>query len=164
MGFRQLLGTESLWHVALSLPIFPAILGSVVLLLLFSETPKALLLRNRDSKKGVMLARQALQLLRNRFDVEQELEEIRREAFLTLSSSSEKQKKGDAEAVAESGEHSGTTEVYTLKRLFISRELRWPLITSVVLVTAVQLSGINAVKNYLFTPKKLNFKINIFLF
>lgn len=48
LGFRQLMGVESLWHFLLGLPIIPAVLGGLVLMIFFSETPRALLTTNKD--------------------------------------------------------------------------------------------------------------------
>jgi MFS family permease len=53
LGFRQLFGVQALWHVLLALPIIPAVLGAVLLLLFFSETPKALLIKNKDEAAAV---------------------------------------------------------------------------------------------------------------
>ena len=48
LGFRQLMGVASLWHFLLGLPIVPSILGGLVLLFFFPETPRALLTTNKD--------------------------------------------------------------------------------------------------------------------
>lgn len=58
LGFRQLLGTASCWHILLALPIVPAAFGVIALLLFFPESPRALLINNRDeesAKNGIIL-------------------------------------------------------------------------------------------------------------
>lgn len=58
LGFRQLLGTASCWHYLLALPIFPGVLGVVCMLLFFPESPRALLINNRDeesARQGLIL-------------------------------------------------------------------------------------------------------------
>lgn len=55
LGFRQILGTASCWNYLLALPIVPAAFGVICLLLFFPESPRALLINNRDeesAKKG----------------------------------------------------------------------------------------------------------------
>jgi membrane-associated HD superfamily phosphohydrolase len=52
LGFRQLLGTASCWNYLLALPIITAIKGSLFLLLFFPETPRALLINNRDEESA----------------------------------------------------------------------------------------------------------------
>ena len=48
LGFRQLMGVESMWHFLLAIPIIPSLIGGLALLLFFSETPRALLTTNKD--------------------------------------------------------------------------------------------------------------------
>lgn len=48
LGFRQLLGIASLWHILLALPLVPCFLGCLALLLFFPESPRALLINNKD--------------------------------------------------------------------------------------------------------------------
>ena len=115
-----MLGVKDLWHYLLAIPIIPGILGSVVLLLFFSETPRALLINNRDENS----ARIALKRLRNSNDIEQEIDEMRQEAR----------------------ENSNSNEAISIKELFTLSELRWPLITGLVLQLTQQLCGINAVR------------------
>jgi hypothetical protein len=95
-------------------------------MIIFPESPKALIIKNKDREA----AENALKFLRNDDDVEQELAEIEDE--LNQNDSSQSQ--------------------FGLLDLFSSKELRWPLITAVVLNIAQQLSGINAVNNFFFIP------------
>jgi MFS family permease len=118
LGFRQLLGTSGLWHYLLALPIVPSLIGGISLLLFFPESPKALLLVNKDK----IAATKALKSLRNSNNVSNEIEEISLEA-----------------------KDSNTDESVTLKELFTLKELRWPLITGLILNLTQQLCGINAV-------------------
>lgn len=121
LGFRQLLGTASLWHYLLAIPIIPGILGVVVLLLFFPESPRALLINNRDEES----ARKALHRLRNSTNVDAELDQIRQESRETKSD-----------------------EAISIKDLFTLSELRWPLITGLILQLTQQLCGINAIFFY----------------
>jgi len=101
LGFRQILGTAGLWHYLLALPIVPSLIGGLSLLLFFPESPKALLLVNKDK----IAATKALKSLRNSNDVSDEIEEINLEA-----------------------RDSNTDEAVSLKELFTLKELRWPLL------------------------------------
>jgi len=121
LGFRQLLGTSGLWHYLLALPIVPSLIGGISLLLFFPESPKALLLVNKDK----IAATKALKSLRNSNNVSNEIEEISLEA-----------------------KDSNTDESVTLKELFTLKELRWPLITGLILNLTQQLCGINAIFFY----------------
>ncbi|CAF0774995.1 unnamed protein product [Brachionus calyciflorus] len=117
LGFRQILGNIEKWNYLLAFPIVPAVLGSLALLIFFPETPKVLLI-TKDDKES---ARKALQLLRNRINVNSELDEIENES----QSSNQSQ-------------HS-----ISFGKLLTSSKFRWPLITSLVLQMAQQLCGIN---------------------
>jgi MFS transporter, SP family, solute carrier family 2 (facilitated glucose transporter), member 1 len=121
LGFRQLLGTAPLWHFLLALPLVPCFLGAVLLLLFFPESPRALLINNRDEES----ARKALISLRHTTNVAHEIDQINQESRETKSD-----------------------EAISLKELFTSSELRWPLITGLILQMAQQLCGINAVFFY----------------
>ncbi len=120
LGFRQLLGVASLWHYLLAIPVVPGVLGSLCLLLFFSETPRALLINNKDEQS----ARLALRRLRNSNNVDHEIEEMNKEAR----------------------ESSNSNEAISMKELFTIKELRWPLITGLILQLTQQLCGINAVR------------------
>lgn len=121
LGFRQLLGTAACWHILLALPIIPGAIGVVSLLLFFPESPKALLINNRDEES----ARKALHRLRNTTDVSGEIDEIKQEARETKSD-----------------------QAISLKELFTLKELRWPLLTGIILQLTQQLCGINAIFFY----------------
>ena len=121
LGFRQLMGTHELWHFLLALPLVPCLLGTVSLLLFFPESPKALLINNRDENA----AREALRRLRNTNNVGAEIDEMNNEA---------KESKSD--------------ESVSIGELLTSAELRWPLITGLILQLTQQLCGINAVFFY----------------
>lgn len=123
LGFRQLLGTKDTWQYILGFPLITSLIGGFVMLFFFSETPKALLITNKDEEA----TRQVLQRLRNRTDVEDEIEEITKES-------------------KESG--GGSNENVSFKELFTSKELRWSLVTSLVLQLTQQLCGINAIFFY----------------
>ena len=112
LGFRQILGTKDCWHFLLAIPIVPSLLGGLSLLLFFPESPKALLLNNKDKAS----ATKALKSLRNSEDVADEIEEINLEA-----------------------RDSKSDEAVTLKELFTLSELRWPLITGLILNLTQQL-------------------------
>lgn len=121
LGFRQLMGVPTLWHFLLGIPIVPAVLGGVVLMVFFSETPRALLTTNKDEDA----AREVLERLRNTSNVQYEIDQMNQEQRETKSD----------EAVS-------VIELFTLK------ELRWPLITSLVIQISQQFCGINAVFFY----------------
>jgi len=121
LGFRQLLGTRDCWNILLALPIIPGAIGVVCLLLFFPESPRALLINNRDEES----ARKALHRLRNTTEVSVEIDEIKQESRETKSD-----------------------EAISLKDLFTLKELRWPLITGLILQLAQQLCGINAIFFY----------------
>jgi SP family facilitated glucose/fructose transporter-like MFS transporter 5 len=125
-GFKEFLARETTWHIHLAIPIIPSVIGTIMLMIIFPESPKALIIKNKDREA----AENALKFLRNDDDVEQELAEIEDE--LNQNDSSQSQ--------------------FGLLDLFSSKELRWPLITAVVLNIAQQLSGINAVNNFFFIP------------
>ena len=122
LGFKEILGNQYLWHILLAMPLVPALAGNLSLLLFFSETPKALLLTNNDPDS----ARKVLRLLRNRVDVNLDMDEIQSEAK----------------------DSSQNSNVVSFGKLLTSSKLRWPLITSLVLQIAQQLCGINAVFFY----------------
>ena len=96
-----ILGVQSLWHCLLALPIIPSLIGGISLLLFFPESPKALLLVNKDKAA----ATKALKKLRDSINVSNEIEEINLEA-----------------------RDSKTDEAVSLKQLFTLKELRWPLV------------------------------------
>jgi SP family facilitated glucose transporter-like MFS transporter 1 len=122
LGFRQLLGTKDTWEFILAFPLVVSLLGGFIMLFFFSETPKALLITNKDEDA----TRLVLQRLRNRTNVDDEIEELSREA-----------KQGNS-----------SEEAMSFKELFQSKQLRMSLITSLVLQLTQQLCGINAIFFY----------------
>ena len=122
LGFRQLLGTSDMWHYILAFPIVPSVVGGLVMLLFFSETPKALLITSKDEEA----TRTVLQRLRNNVNVEDEMDEL----------------------VRESKESGNSDQNVSFGELFTSQEYRWPLITSLILQLTQQLCGINAIFFY----------------
>ncbi|CAG0913380.1 unnamed protein product [Notodromas monacha] len=120
LGIEQILGTASGWPILLGLALCPAVI-QLVLLPMCPESPRYLLiLRNREDD-----ARKALTRLRNSLDVEDDLQEMRKEERI----------------------HSQEPEVSMMK-LITSKSLRMPLIISVIMQLSQQLSGINAVFYY----------------
>lgn len=122
LGFRQLLGTDELWHVLLAIPLIPCVLGGVCLIFFFPETPRALLIDKKDEEA----AREALIKLRNSSNISYEIEQI----------------------IDEAKENQTENASISIRELFTLSELRWPLITGLVLQLAQQLCGINAIFFY----------------
>jgi len=118
LGFRQLLGTEHLWNYLLALPIVPAVIGGLVMIFFVPESPRALLIDNDDEHE----ARKALIKLRKTKDISDEIEDMNRES-----------------------RESSSNEAISIVELFTLKELRWPLITGLIMQLAQQLCGINAV-------------------
>lgn len=122
LGFRQLLGTKDMWEFILAVPLLVSLVGGFTMLFFFSETPKALLITNKDEDA----TRKVLQRLRNRTNVDDEIEELSRE----------------------SKQSGASDEAMSFKELFQSKTLRWSLVTSLILQTTQQLCGINAIFFY----------------
>ncbi|NWW80916.1 GTR5 protein, partial [Climacteris rufus] len=108
------------WPVLLGLTGVPSLIQLLVLPF-FPESPRYLLLQKNNEEQ----ARRALQRLRGRTDVADEIEEMFQE------DRSEK----------EEGK-------FTVLSLFTSRGLRWQLISIIVMMMGQQLSGINGVFYY----------------
>ena len=121
LGFRQILGTPGLWNILLGIPIIPGVLGFIMMWLLCPETPRALLLHNRDADQ----ARIVLKKLRNSKNIGHEIDEMNQELSENTSN-----------------------EAVSISELFRIRELRWPLFTGLVLQLTQQLCGINAIFFY----------------
>ncbi|XP_043851013.1 solute carrier family 2, facilitated glucose transporter member 5-like [Dromiciops gliroides] len=119
-GFRSILATEEGWPILLALTAIPAVL-QVLLLPFFPESPRYILIQ-KGEEEG---ARRALMTLRNTDNIEAEVEEIRMEHEMEKA--------------------SGTVSVW---RLFGMKNLRWQLISIIVLMAGQQLSGVNAVYYY----------------
>ncbi|XP_045115603.1 solute carrier family 2, facilitated glucose transporter member 1-like isoform X1 [Portunus trituberculatus] len=117
MGLDNLLGTESLWPIALALTGIPAIF-QLLALPVCPESPKFLLI----TKDKPMDAQRALTWLRNTNDVQTEMGEMRNEA-----------------------EASKLVPSVSLREITMNPTLRIPLVISVMMMVAQQLSGINAV-------------------
>lgn len=117
LGLRSLLGTESQWPILLSMTIVPAIF-QLVTLPFCPESPKFLLL----SRGKEIEAQRALTWLRGNFSVQEEMDELRNEY--------------DAIKMAPK---------FHLMEFIINRAFRMPLIISLTVMIAQQLSGINAV-------------------
>ena len=121
LGFRQLLGVASTWHLLLALPIVPCVIGGLGLMLFFPESPRALLINAHNRER----ASQALIKLRRTRNIDEEIEQI----------------------IQESNETS-SDENMSLGEVCTRAELRWPLLTGIALQLAQQLCGINAVFFY----------------
>ena len=119
-------------HWFLALPVLPCLLGSILLLVLFPESPKALVQSNQDE----IAARLSLQIFRMRQNVDAELCDILRECHVEA-------REGDNTSTART-----TTAIYTLNRIFSEYELRWSLVLALLMNFAQQMSGINAVFYY----------------
>lgn len=115
-GLPQCLGTSNLWPFLFGLTIIPAIF-QLCTLPLCPESPRFLLLnRGQDVR-----AQEALTWLRGTIEVQDEMEEMKNVAEIMKSESK-----------------------VTLRELLLNSVLRMPLIISVVIMLAQQLSGINA--------------------
>lgn len=121
LGFRQLLGTKDTWHFLLGLPILPCIVGSILLMLFFDETPKALLSKGDETNARIVLRK-----LRGT-DIVTEIELMKLESNSSSSSSD---------------------DTISIVQLFRSSELRWPLFTGLILQLTQQFCGINAIFFY----------------
>ncbi|KAL7675055.1 hypothetical protein ACOME3_001323 [Neoechinorhynchus agilis] len=119
-GHFGLLGTCESWLWANIMGVFPAMVAAIAIPFI-PASPKELIMRYNDKDK----ARCALRKLRRREDVEDELEVIEREA--------------------NSSESVGKVSFRSILKI---KEYRWPLITTIVILTCQALSGINAVFFY----------------
>lgn len=116
LGLNSLLGTDSLWVTLLMVTVIPAIL-QVIALPFCPESPKYLLSNNKEGQ-----AERALKWLRGTFNVRDEMEVM----------------KAEYEAVK-------LIPKATVRELVTNSALRIPLIISLTVMIAQQLSGINAV-------------------
>ncbi|KAJ0184281.1 hypothetical protein K1T71_000704 [Dendrolimus kikuchii] len=117
LGLESILGTPDGWQWLLSVTAIPAVI-QLFTLPFCSESPKYLLL-NRGMESYAL---RALNWLRGRVAVHEEMEEMRQEA-----------------------EKNKVTKKVTLRELFGNRTLRQPLFIAMVVMVAQQFSGINAV-------------------
>ncbi|XP_076438874.1 solute carrier family 2, facilitated glucose transporter member 1-like isoform X2 [Babylonia areolata] len=120
LGFPEVLGNHSLWHVLLGVTVVPCGI-QLVLFLLCPDSPRYLLI----TKKSEQQAWQALRVLRGTDDVQTDIDEMK------------------AEAVQQDAEPK-----VSLLTLFTTRALRRPLMISVVMHLSQQLSGINGIFYY----------------
>ena len=89
------------------------------MLLVFPETPIALIRKKKNEGEAI----KALKKLRNSNDVETEIDNMK----------------------AEINKESKNSSSVSMAQLFVRPELRWPLITGLVIQVSQQLCGINAV-------------------
>ncbi|XP_041377379.1 solute carrier family 2, facilitated glucose transporter member 3-like [Gigantopelta aegis] len=120
LGMKLALGTTDLWSVCLGLTIIP-VMFQLLTLSFCPESPRYLML-SRDNKQG---ATDALVWLRKTSDVSDELLEMQLEK-----------------------EEQQRATKFSVMDLFRQRELRIPLLISLVLQLSQQFSGINAVIMY----------------
>ena len=120
LAFKELLGTAERWHLVLAGPLIPALVACVCLVFI-PESPVELL------KTDELKAKRALQLLRNKQDVNDELADL-------------------CSMVKSAGHHARPMSTSAL--LLHSPALRWPLCISLLLILAQQFSGVNAIFFY----------------
>ncbi|XP_061841786.1 solute carrier family 2, facilitated glucose transporter member 11-like isoform X3 [Nerophis lumbriciformis] len=120
MGLKELLGREEYWPILLSTTAIPAIM-QLLTLPWFPESPCFLLI-DRGDDEG---CKKAVQQLHGAANCKKEMEEI------------EKERNNLAEITAKKP-----------WELFADRDMRWQLITIILLNAAQQLNGINAIYFY----------------
>ncbi|NWR50521.1 GTR5 protein, partial [Regulus satrapa] len=120
LGLNSILGNAKGWPVLLGLTGIPSLI-QLLTLPFFPESPRYLLIQKGNEEQ----ARRALQRLRGREDVDDEIQEMYQE------DQSEK----------EEGQ-------FSVLSLFTFRGLRWQLISIIVMMAGQQLSGINGVFYY----------------
>ncbi|NXD42560.1 GTR5 protein, partial [Copsychus sechellarum] len=120
LGLSSILGNAEGWPVLLGLTGIPSLL-QLLTLPFFPESPRYLLIQKGNEEQ----ARRALQRLRGREDVDDEIQEMYQE------DRSEK----------EEGQ-------FSVLSLFTFRGLRWQLISIIVMMAGQQLSGVNGVFYY----------------
>ncbi|NWS24697.1 GTR5 protein, partial [Polioptila caerulea] len=119
-GLNSILGNAEGWPVLLGLTGIPSLI-QLLTLPFFPESPRYLLIQKGNEEQ----ARRALQRLRGREDVDDEIQEMYQE------DQSEK----------EEGQ-------FSVLSLFTFRGLRWQLISIIVMMAGQQLSGVNGVFYY----------------
>jgi hypothetical protein len=127
-----------LWNILLGLPVITCVLGAGLLFIFFPETPSALLRKNKNPKQ----AKKALERLRQSNHVEDELESIQLEL----------------------NKDSKPSTSFSIADLFTRPELRWPLITGLVIQIAQQLCGVNAVNMIILLEPIFNNFYNLLFF
>ncbi|NXR96738.1 GTR5 protein, partial [Hypocryptadius cinnamomeus] len=120
LGLNSILGNAKGWPVLLGLTGIPSLI-QLLTLPFFPESPRYLLIQKGNEEQ----ARRALQRLRGREDVDDEIQEMYQE------NQSEK----------EEGQ-------FSVLSLFTFRGLRWQLISIIVMMAGQQLSGVNGVFYY----------------
>lgn len=119
LGFKEIFGNENLWNFLLAFPVLTTVLAAAVFFFC-PDSPKELLMNEKVEE-----ARAALGKLRNQENVQSEVKAIQ----LELASST-------------------SNDSMSLIQLLKSSELRWPLITALVIQITQQLSGVNAIFFY----------------
>ncbi|KAJ7338159.1 hypothetical protein JRQ81_010789 [Phrynocephalus forsythii] len=119
-ALREILGTKKGWPILMGLA---GLMPLTQLALLFScpESPRYLLIQKRDEQS----AREALKSLRERRNVDDEIEELRQEDLAER-----------------------TEKAMTSFKLLRNPNLQWHVITIIVLMGGQQLSGVNAAYYY----------------
>ncbi|NXG50539.1 GTR5 protein, partial [Psilopogon haemacephalus] len=120
LGLKGILGNDDGWPVLLGLTGIPSLI-QLLILPFFPESPRYLLIQKGNEEQ----ARKALQRLRGKDDVDDEIEEMRQED----------------RSEREEGQ-------FTVLSLCTYRGLRWQLISIIVMMMGQQLSGVNAVFYY----------------
>lgn len=121
LGLDKVLGTQELWPYALGFTIVPAI-NQLLTMPWCPETPRYLMIYKCDDVK----AKEALSWLRGKSDVHDELLEMQEERE----------------------KHGHENNKFKFIDLFLKKELRWPVIISLMMQLSQQFSGINAVVYY----------------
>ncbi len=124
LGFRQLLGNDSLWNFLISGPLFISLIGSMIVLLVVPDSPHELLFKRKDEQK----ARQVLKKLRSDCGNDQINDEMRELIKTQQEATSDKN--------------------LTLMQLLTSSELKWVIIVVIAIQFAQQFSGVNAVSSF----------------
>lgn len=122
LGFEDLLGNCTKWPYLLALPLLPAVVGVLVLLVFFEESPKYLFFEKEDEGAAIKV----LMKLRDMSDVSAEMQRM----------------------YEEKRDMNNQTSVMSVSQVLKARELRWPLLSGIVLQMAQQMCGINAVFFY----------------
>ncbi|XP_076848484.1 solute carrier family 2, facilitated glucose transporter member 11-like [Brachyhypopomus gauderio] len=122
-GLSELLGREEFWNILLCVPAFFSLI-QMVTLPFFPEAPRYLLIEKGDTEQ----CRKALQCLWGPGEYEQEIEEMLKEQ------------------AALKGDHNKT-----LQELLRDKNVRWQLLTLVVLSEGLQFSGIFGISVFSFS-------------
>ncbi|XP_054857680.1 solute carrier family 2, facilitated glucose transporter member 5-like [Eublepharis macularius] len=120
LGLHVVLGTRKGWPVLLFLTSIPA-LFQILLLPQFPESPRYLLMQKGDEEN----ARKALQMVRQREDVEEEMEEMRMEDNMEQ-----------------------TEKRMSMCSLVLCQSQQWQLLSVIVMMLGQQLSSLNTIRYY----------------